>query len=60
MLLLDDWPKYDDAKLGALCEVLNNAAIHEFSVIGGNWFKIFTHFDTDEYRRPSGKLARWS
>ena len=34
--------------LTRICERLNEAAVHEFSVIHGNWFKVFNHFDTDE------------
>ena len=58
LLLLDDWPRLDKPTLARLCDVINEAAVHEYSKEGsgtssGNWFQIFGHFDTDE----SGRLG---
>ena len=58
LLLLDAWPTLETEHLNRLCEIINDAAVHEFSkesiaVSSGNWFQIFNKFDTDE----SGRLG---
>ena len=53
LLLLEGWPSLEDGDLTRLCGALNDAAVREYRADGGNWFKIFTFFDTDE----SGRLG---
>ena len=56
LLLLEGWVDYTKSEAGAaelkrMVSRINEAAVREYAVISGNWFKIFNQVDVDESGR---------